>query len=341
MSNFSFPIIRYGRIWKTAETLDYKAAEKVAASVEKYTETKKFISIFCELFKNDKSYVLAEQPEIVKGPQTDTWEGWVAYSPVIRCLIKKGQILYEVSVRFSIVACTQPNHSKVWANTLLLAKFNKGAKSKIEANALGKDEVERFFDEFIGLAKEIASLGERIYKAKLNKVLKKEIGIELVKSLVIKAVGSKDTYYSKLAKEIRAGRIIKLSEEVSSVLQKEQGLKDLLYLVFQKDVEDAQEYSRLLAEKEKRQLKGERKTSKKKNKPQIEPFNQIGLQWFGLKYDGAVAIYSREKLFEGTQEIVSYCGVSPAHDDISSYPQLNVAALDSSSALVSLVSPFL
>lgn len=337
MRSFSYPTIRAGKVYQINKRLNIDQAVETAKIFKEYSEQEAYSESLDRIIK-ESGLGIHSKPEIVTDAIQDTWEGWVAYSPALVIDISNGP-KYEVKIRYSVIACIDSDHSKVWMGIVLLGIAKSISEEIKPAENLSREDVDQFFDSLSKLTKLLVENGENIFFDVLKKLFKSEEGspikLNSIDSHLIKAIGIKNKYIADLEESIKEGEIIKLSDEIRNSLHKETALKDLMYFVFNKDIRDVEEYEMLVS------LKSRHHNTKLKDQ-ELQPFKVEGLQWFGLEYDDSVALYSREENDKNNNvTYISICSELKSQDRNIITTKKRKASEESSKALVQLVSPFL
>ncbi len=338
IGHYNFPILRYGAICNIVEDLDLDKAEQIGKQIEEYCKKIAFEQEFIRFIEKKKyKYTFKTPPEIVRPPSIELWEGWVVLTPRLQFQIQEDQNVHkELVSRASIVACMKPNHSKLWVNL-----FFKGASP--QAVGLTRHMVASFFSNYKDLAMITAEFAREIYQQTLCNVLQQEITVDHKQEIVIKAVGSNHPYFIKLSNDIRSGKVINFSDEFRSEENKE-NLKDFLFFVLNEEIDSIETYERFI-EQRKKQWTDKREEIKEKY--QAELIEQGGLQWFGLTWGEAVALFAREEFLDKSE--ISFFGIGAETDKVlkkalkkaSDNDIPNVVSRKISRALLESISPFI
>lgn len=337
MDNFSFPVLRLGEVFGLEKHLDFEMAENIAKVIEGHCAADEFHADLASHAVESTQFTLNGKPESAMKAVRDLWEGWVTLSPAVNLIVKNETDAFKVRVRFSIVACMDPNNSKIWTSIMLLERAGADGAVWTEAGNLDRQAANAFFDDFSVVARNIASYAEQVYKDALRKVVEND-RIKLVHSVLMKVVGSTDAYHHKLEQDVMAGDILKLSEAVNQAIGSEQGLKDMLFFVFKEEVDSTEKFFSLLRQKQ--ETLGVATQETRTENESDDPLNRPGLHWFGFKYDHSAAVFLKEASARASDTEV-YFGISPDHHQAGSERLEDMAAFQSSKALVQFVSPFL
>lgn len=339
MGDFSYPILRHGEIFSLETSLNFSAAEKVAKAVEEGCTAENFVDQMSLRTIGGTGLTRVGDPEIFEGSRCDLWEGWVAYSPAISITLDGPGGRYEIRLRFSTVSCMEPNNSKIWTSGMLLRRGDNGVHEPKEADGLNREEAQSFFDAAEALVMNLAEFAAETYREAL-KATGLGDGIESVKTVSMRVMGSHDQYHEKLENEVRSGEILQLSKEVAEAVKTEQGLKDTLFFIFGRDIVDFDDFYQALEAKKAELGIADGTPEAEAEERDEDPLDMPGVHWFGFKYDEGAAVFFKEKAAApGAGDF--YIGFSPEHGESSLDDLDTIAAFKSSKDLVKFVSPFL